>query len=364
MQMPERIPVAVLGATGLVGQHLVARLAYHPWFTVVGVAASAGRVGRPYGEAVQWQLEGDVPAPVRALPLVAAEPGAPLPARIIFSALPAAEAEQIEPAFARAGAWVFSNASAYRMEAEVPLVVPEINPTHLAALRVQQARRGWRGGIVTNPNCSTVGLTLALAPLVPLGLEVVQVVTLQSASGAGYPGVAALDLIDNIVPHIPGEEDKIARETRKILGEWTGEAFVDAPVTVSAQCTRVPVREGHLACVQVQLAEPVPLADLRRAWHTFAGEPQQWALPTAPERPLLYREEADRPQPLKDRLTEGGMTVSLGRLQPVAARQYTFVCLVHNLVRGAAGAALLNAELAVRLRLLDPLPVGAAAAAQ
>lgn len=363
MGVAARVPVAVLGATGLVGQHMVARLAYHPWFELVGVAASAGRIGRPYGEAVHWQLDGEVPAAVSDIPLVAAEPGPHLPAHLLFSALPTAEAERIEPAFACEGAWVFSNASTYRMHADVPLVVPEINPTHLAALRVQQANRSWRGGIITNPNCSTIGLSLALAPLLPLGLEQVIVTTLQSASGAGYPGVASLDLIDNILPFIAGEEEKIERETRKILGDWAGGTFVEADFTVSAQCNRVNVREGHMICVQVTLASRVDPEALQSAWQHFAGEPQRWALPSAPDHPLLLHTEAARPQPLRDRLAEGGMAVSIGRLQPVSDRQYKFVCLINNLIRGAAGAALLNAELAVRLRLLDPAPFGQAKAA-
>ncbi|HEX5548571.1 MAG TPA: aspartate-semialdehyde dehydrogenase, partial [Ktedonobacterales bacterium] len=251
----DRIPVVVLGATGLVGQRLVAMLARHPWFRLAGVAASERHAGRQYGEVVQWRIEGEAPPEAAALRLARPTPDDCPPAALVFSALPALEAEAVEPAFARAGAFVSSNASAFRMQPDVPLVIPEINPDHLSALAGQRASRQWSGALVTNPNCSTIGLALALAPLARFGIAQVMVTTLQAASGAGYPGVASLDLIDNVIPFIAGEEEKIETETRKILGVWQDGAFVDAPIRLSAQTTRVPVREGHLASVSVKFAQ-------------------------------------------------------------------------------------------------------------
>jgi aspartate-semialdehyde dehydrogenase len=348
-----RIPVAVLGATGIVGQRLVAMLANHPWFELAGVAASERSVGRPYADAVHWHIEGDVPSAARALPLVSPMPGPDLPAHVVFSALPAAEAEQVEPEFAHASAFVFSNASANRLQPDVPLIVPEINPDHLDALSAQRGTRGWPGGLVTNPNCSTIGLTLALAPLAGFGLRRVIVTTLQAASGAGYPGVPALDLIDNVVPFIGDEEHKLETEGRKILGSWSGSGFSDAPIRFSAHCNRVAVREGHLECVSVELDRRVEAPELVAAWRAFAGEPQRLQLPTAPIHPIIYRDEPDRPQPMRDRLAGDGMTVTIGRLRPCGVLDYKFICLSHNLIRGAAGAALLNAELAYARGLLD-----------
>lgn len=347
-----RIPVTVLGATGLVGQRFIALLDGHPWFELAGIAASERNAGARYGDVVRWKVETEPPAAALNLRLAAPIPGGALPNDIVFSALPTAEAEEIEPRFARAGALVFSNAAAYRMAPDVPLIVPEINGDHLDALAHQRERRGWPGAIVTNPNCSTIGLTLALAPLQPFGLRRVLVTTLQAASGAGYPGVASLDLLDNVIPHIGGEEEKLETETRKILGGWNSEAATFAPIgddtlRLSATCTRVAVREGHLETVTIELAERPSPDDLLTAWRGYSGEPQRLKLPTAPEHPVLYREEVDRPQPIRDRLAGRGMAVTLGRLRPCDVLDYKFVCLSHNTIRGAAGAALLNAELAV-----------------
>jgi aspartate-semialdehyde dehydrogenase len=352
-----RIPVVVLGATGLVGQRLVALLARHPWFRVAGVASSSRRNGQRYGEVTRWRIGGAAPAEVADLPLLPAEPGAQPPAPVVFSALPAADAEQIEPAFARAGSLVFTNASAHRLAPDVPLVIPEINGDHLAAIETQRARRDWTGAIIANPNCSTTGLALALAPLAPFGARRVLVTTLQAASGAGYPGVAALDLVDNAIPYIEGEEEKLETETVKILGSWTGDAFAPAEIGLSAQCTRVAVREGHLACVSVALdRRPTGDGELIDRWIRFEGEPQRLRLPTAPRRPLRYRDEPDRPQPLWDRDAGHGMTVSVGRLRPCPVLDYKFVCLSHNTLRGAAGAALLNAEFAYARGFLPDRP--------
>ncbi|HKT38568.1 MAG TPA: aspartate-semialdehyde dehydrogenase, partial [Ktedonobacterales bacterium] len=311
----DRIPALVLGATGLVGQRLVAMLVRHPWFRLAGVAASERHAGWQYGEVVPWRIEGAVPTEAAAFRLARPTPDDCPPAPLVFSALPALEAEAIEPAFARAGAFVSSNASAFRMASDVPLVIPEINPDHLAALASQCAARQWSGALVTNPNCSTIGLALALAPLARFGIEQMMVTTLQAASGAGYPGVASLDLIDNVIPFIAGEEEKIETETRKILGAWQDGSFVDAPIRLSAQTTRVPVREGHLACVSIKFAQMPQPEDILAAWQEFSGLPQTLKLPTAPEHVLRYLDAPDRPQPRYDRDAENGMGVTLGRLR-------------------------------------------------
>ncbi|WIG61735.1 MAG: Aspartate-semialdehyde dehydrogenase [Ktedonobacterales bacterium] len=353
--LPRRIPVTVLGATGLVGQRLIALLAEHPWFVLAHVTGSARTQGMRYGDAVRWRVETPPPSAALDLPVEPPTPAASLAGHIVCSALPASEAETIEPLYAAAGALVFSNASAYRMAADVPLIIPEINPDHLAALATQRQRRGWSGALVTNPNCSTIGLALALAPLQRFGLRRVLVTTLQAASGAGYPGVASLDLLDNVIPYIGGEEDKIETETRKILGAWSDTAFAPIPadaMRISATCTRVPVRDGHLETVSVEFDERVTPDDIIAAWQAYAGEPQQRQLPTAPPQPLVYRKDAARPQPLYDRLAGHGMAVTLGRLRPCEVLDYKFVCLSHNTIRGAAGAALLNAELAYARGLL------------
>ena len=349
----ERIPAVVLGATGLVGQRLVALLARHPWFRLAGVAASERHAGRTYGEVTRWSIEGELPPEAARLTLAEPTPDRWEAPPLVFSALPASEAEEIEPAFARAGSLVFSNASAHRMRPDVPLVIPEVNAEHLAALATQRAANHWPGALVTNPNCSTIGLALSLAPLARFGVERVLVTTLQAASGAGYPGVASLDLLDNIIPFIAGEEEKIETETRKILGAWQDGQFVDAPIRLSAQSTRVPVREGHLEAVSVAFTHPPQPEEIIAAWRDFAGPPQRLHLPTAPERPVLYLDAPDRPQPRLDRDAERGMAVTVGRLRPCDVLDYRFFCLSHNTLRGAAGAALLNAELAYARGLLS-----------
>ena len=348
-----RLPVTLLGATGLVGQRVIALLEGHPWLQLARVVASERRAGARYGEVVRWHVE--TPPPTHALDL-RLEPPAPsgdLRGQIVISALPADEARELEPRYAQAGALVFSNASAHRMEPDVPLIVPEINPDHLAALTTQRERRGWPGAIITNPNCSTIGLTLALAPLQRFGPERVIVTTFQAASGAGYPGVAALDLIDNVIPYIGGEEEKIETETRKILGGWEGDAFAPLAMRISATCARVPVRDGHLEAVSVAFAQRTQPEEIIAAWREFRAEPQRLGLPSAPQPAIIYREERDRPQPIADRLAGDGMAVTIGRLRPCDALDYKFLALSHNTIRGAAGAALLNAELAVAAGLAE-----------
>jgi aspartate-semialdehyde dehydrogenase len=345
MHRASRIPVAVLGATGMVGQRFLALLAHHPWFEVSVVAGSERSLHQRYGAAVTWRLPSAPPAALLDLPLVA--PDAQFEAPVVFSALPASAAEQIEPLLAARGHVVLSNASSHRMADDVPLLIPEVNADHLALLEHQQARRGWPGLLVTNPNCSTVQLALALKPLADaFGVRRLQVMTLQAISGAGYPGVASYDILDNVVPFIGQEEEKIERETCKILGAYQDGVVTPAPLLVSAQCTRVAVREGHLACVSVELAQQgVSSADLLDAWQSFHPEPQERRLPSAPQPPIVVREEPDRPQPLFDRDAGAGMAITIGRVRPCPILGHKFVVLGHNTVRGAAGASVLNAEL-------------------
>jgi aspartate-semialdehyde dehydrogenase len=329
----------------MVGQRFLSLLADHPWFEVAVVAGSERSLHQRYGEAVTWRLPSAPPAPVLDLPVVA--PDADFSAPVVFSALPASVADGIEPLLARRGHVVFSNASSHRMADDVPLLIPEVNGDHLALLAVQQARRRWAGLLVTNPNCSAVQVALALKPLADaFGLRRLQVTTLQSISGAGYPGVASYDMLDNVVPYIGQEEEKIERETRKLLGAFQDGAIVPAPMTVSAQCNRVAVREGHLACISVELArEDVSSSDLIDAWQAFHPEPQERRLPTAPNPPIVVREELDRPQPLYDRDSGGGMAITIGRVRPCPILGHKFIVLGHNTIRGAAGASVLNAEL-------------------
>jgi len=347
----EKIPVGVLGATGMIGQHFVQILANHPWFTITALAASERSAGRPYGEACEWVLSSDMPESVRDIPVRECRPD--LPCRIVFSALPAAVAGPVEEEFARAGYIVSSNARAHRMEPDVPLLVPEINPDHLDVITDQQQRRGWKGFIVTNPNCSTAIMTIALKPLMDrFGLEKVMVVTMQALSGAGYRGVPSLRILDNVIPYISGEEEKLESETLKILGRLQkkpdGDSqFVPAPLVVSAQCNRVATRDGHLEAVSVQLGRQASREEVVEALREFRGLPQELGLPSAPVPPVIVREEIDRPQPLLDRNAGQGMSVVVGRVRECPVLDYKFVLLGHNAIRGAAGAAVLNAEMLV-----------------
>ena len=344
-----KIPVAVLGATGLVGQRFLALLDNHPWFTISAVAGSERRIGQRLGDALTWRLPENPPEPLLDLPLLA--PDAALDAPIVFSALPASVAGEVELSLAARGHAVFSNAASHRMAADVPLLIPEANPGHLALLPYQKASRHWSGLLVTNPNCAAIQLALALKPLADrFGLRRVQVTTLQSVSGAGYPGVASLDILDNVIPYIAEEEEKIERETGKILGSFDPDQnrILPANCSVSAQCTRVPVQVGHLACVSVELGEnSLTSEDLIAAWRDFEAEPQTLALPSAPQPPIVVRREPDRPQPLHDRYAGRGMAIVVGRVQPCPNFGHKFVVLGHNTIRGAAGASILNAELAV-----------------
>ena len=345
--MNERIPVGVLAATGAVGQRFVQLLDGHPWFELREVVGSERRAGRPYGEAVEWRLPGGVPDSARDLPLLAPDEGLTSP--ILFSALPAEVAGETEAALAAGGHAVFSNARSHRMAPDVPLIVPEVNAGHAAALARQRRERGWSGSLVTNPNCSTIHLMLALKPLQDaFGLDAALVTTLQAVSGAGYPGVPSLDMLDNVVPFIGGEEEKMATETRKILGGYDeARGFTDAGIAVSATCTRVPVRDGHTESVSVRLAHPAELDEVAAALRAFSGPPQELGLPSAPRRPVILLDAPDRPQPALDRDRERGMATVVGRLRPCPILGYKFVLLGHNTIRGAAGASILNAEMLV-----------------
>jgi aspartate-semialdehyde dehydrogenase len=341
-----RIPVAILGATGTVGQKFVRLLDGHPWFTVTAVAASDQSAGRPYGEVARWREPVPIPETVANLTVQPCRP--PVEAAIVFSALDAPVARTVEPAFAAAGALVVTNASAFRMDPLVPLLVPEVNAGHLALLEVQRADRGWRGGIVANPNCSTAALVLALAPLqAAFGLEKVLVATMQAASGAGYPGVPSLDLLGNVIPWIAGEEEKVEQETRKLLGRLEGGRVHEAEVAVSAHTNRVAVVDGHLEVVSVGLGRRVTPDEAVAALQAFRPPPRVAGLPSTPARPLEVDRRHDRPQPRLDLDRGAGMTVTVGRVRPCPLLDLRMVVLGHNTVRGAAGAALQNAELLV-----------------
>jgi aspartate-semialdehyde dehydrogenase len=337
--------VGILGATGLVGQRLVERLAGHPWFVLQAVAASDRSAGLPYGEAARWALGADVPDPVAGLTVRRCLPQEMTDCDVVLSGLDATVAAEVEPAFARAGFPVISNSSAFRLEPDVPLVVPEINPSHLRLIEAQQRRTG-AGFVVTNPNCCVTGLALALAPLHgAFGVRRAVVTTMQAVSGAGLAGPRGMDLLDNVLPYIPGEEDKIERELAKIL---------DCELAVSAHCNRVGTLDGHLETVSVELARPASPQAAAEVLRAFQGSPQGRGLPSSPDRVLIVRDEPDRPQPRLDRGAGGGMAVTVGRLRPCPVFTLRFVVLSHNTVRGAAGGALLNAEMIAAAGWLEP----------
>ncbi len=340
--MSRKIRVGILGATGTVGQRFVHMLEAHPQFTVTALAASDRSVGKPYAEACVWRLPGEMPVGVRGL--MVQPPRPPLDCDVIFSSLPGDVAREAEGCFAAAGFPVISNSSSYRMDAGVPLLVPEVNADHVTMLDGRKEK----GFIVTNPNCSAIGIALALAPLHrAFGVEACVVTTMQAISGAGYPGVPAMDITDNVFPFIASEEEKIERETQKILGKVRGGSIEPAPFALSAQCHRVNVQDGHLAALRVKLGRKADVNALRVAFGGFTGVPQQLKLHTAPDHPIVMRDEPDRPQPRLDRDAGGGMSVTVGRLFPDRVLDYRFVVLSHNTIRGAAGAAILNAELLV-----------------
>jgi len=335
----------VLGATGIVGQRLVKLLSEHPWFELTEVAASERSSGRTYAEAVRWHLETPIPAVARNLVVKGVEPT--LNCDFVFSALDSSVAGLVEEDFARAGYPVVSNSRSHRMDPDVPLLIPEVNASHLDAIPVQQKTRGYDTGfIVTNPNCSTAGLVLVLKPLADaFGLERIFVVTLQAISGAGYPGVASMDIQGNVVPFISGEEEKMEAEPQKLLGKWNGNRFVEAGLGISAHCNRVPVLDGHMECVSLGLKKIASLAEVREALQTFEVDEELASLPTALRHPVIVVDDENRPQPRRDVDAGDGMAAVVGRIRECPLHDVKLTLLSHNLVRGAAGAALLNAEL-------------------
>jgi aspartate-semialdehyde dehydrogenase len=330
-----------LGATGVVGQQFVSRLARHPWFRVTWLAASERSEGRKYGDAAPWRLAAPMPDLAGSMTVAACVPKQG--PKVVFSALDAGVAGEVESAFAAAGHIVISNARNYRMDPLVPLLIPEVNPDHLSLLPDQRRTREWTGSIVTNPNCSTIVLAMALAPLRLFDIQRVVVSTMQAVSGAGYPGVPSLDILGNVVPFIGGEEDKLETETLKILGSDGGRVPLSA--RVSAHTNRVPVVDGHTMTVSVDLGGRPPVADVVASMRQFRGRPQELGLPSAPAQPIIVRNEDNRPQPRLDADLGDGMTVSVGRVRECPVFTHKFVALGHNTVRGAAGAAILNAEL-------------------
>ncbi|MBN1348573.1 aspartate-semialdehyde dehydrogenase [candidate division KSB1 bacterium] len=340
----EKLPVGILGATGSVGQKFIQLLANHPWFEITALAASERSSGRAYKDVANWFMRTPIPEHIARMEIRQCHPD--LPCKIVFSGLDASVAGEIETDFARAGYVVLSNARNHRMDSDVPLLIPEVNSAHLELVHRQNFGKGM---IVTNPNCSVIGFVMALKPLADqFGIEAAHVVTLQALSGAGYPGVASLDILDNVIPFISGEEGKIESEPLKILGEYGNGAVRNADFKLSAHCNRVAVIDGHLECVSVTLKKKTTTDAIKSAWRHFSGEPQQFALPLAPLQPIHYFEETNFPQPKLHRDLDKGMAVSIGRLRPCTIFDYKFVLLSHNTIRGAAGGAILNAELMLK----------------
>ncbi len=351
MTMDRKFEVGVLGATGMVGQQFICQLQNHPWFELTWLAASGRSAGKPYREAANWTLYGAIPDNVANQMVHESKPeNAP---KLVFSALDASVAGEIEQAFASAGHFIVSNSRNHRMLADVPLLIPEINADHLGLIPTQRKNRGWSGAIVTNPNCSTITLAMALAPLKPFGIRKILATTMQAISGAGYPGLPSMDILGNVIPYIGGEEEKMEQETQKILGDFHADKVEHLPAEMSAHCNRVGVVDGHMVAVSVELEKGPGVGGLLDAFASFRGVPQEKNLPNAPQRPVHVMEQPNRPQPRKDLLTEQGMAVCVGRVRECPVLDYKFVVLGHNTIRGAAGAAVLNAELLLSEGLLD-----------
>jgi aspartate-semialdehyde dehydrogenase len=343
--MTSKIAVGILGATGTVGQRFIQLLDEHPWFEVTWLAASDRSAGKPYAEAAKWNLSTAIPAKIGRMKVSAAAPDSATP-RLVFAALDATAAQQIEPAFAAAGHAVVSNSSAFRMAEDVPLIIPEVNGDHVPLIKTQKWFKESGGFMVTNPNCSAIGLVLALAPLHRrFGIDKIFVATMQAISGAGYPGVPSMDILGNVIPYIAKEEDKMEAESRKLLGSLNGTHVVPADLRLSAHCNRVAVEDGHTESVSLQLRKPAQAEEIIAAWNEFRCLPQKLRLPTAPEQPVIYESAPDRPQPRLDRDRGRGMSAVVGRLRPCNIFDWKFTVLSHNTIRGAAGAAVLNGEL-------------------
>ena len=350
--MERRVEVGILGATGMVGQQFISFLRGHPWFEVTWLGASERSAGKKYAEAANWTLGGVVPESIAGQTVHLAKPVAGAP-KLMFSAMDASVAGEIEQAFAAAGHFIVSNSRNHRMEADVPLLIPEVNADHLRIIPAQRKNRGWSGAIVTNPNCSTITMALGLAPLKQFGIKKIWVSTMQAISGAGYPGMPSMDIVGNVVPFIKSEEEKMESETQKILGDFAGDKIAPLPAAVSAHCNRVAVIDGHMVTVSVELAEKPGVAALAEAMARYRGVPQEKSLPSAPKQPVHVMTEENRPQPRKDVMLENGMAVSVGRIRECSILDYKMVILAHNTIRGAAGAAVLNAELLLEEGFLD-----------
>ena len=346
--------VAILGATGAVGQRFIELLQGHPWFEIAVLAASERSAGKKFHEACKWRLESEMPKGIGEMTVVntalkeVKEAG---DIDFVFSALPGNIAGPVETEFA-AEYPVVSKASAHRMEADVPLLIPEVNPGHLGLIPIQKKNRSWNGFISTDPNCSTIQLAITLKALMGFGVKRLIVSTMQALSGAGYPGVPSLDIVDNVVPYISGEEEKMESETRKLLGTFDGKQIQPADMTISASCNRVDVKDGHLEAVYVELEQKPSIDEIKKAFRNFLGEPQKLKLPTAPERPIIVREEVDRPQPRFDRDAGKGMSIVVGRVRSDSIMTAKYLCLGHNTIRGAAGAGILSAELMAARKIL------------
>ena len=346
--MAERIPVSVLGATGSVGQRFVQLLNGHPWFEVVALTGSDRKIGKPYGSACNWVLDEAMPAWAETMRLKRSRPEE-MSVQVAFSALPSRVALGVEPQFAEAGVMVCSNASAYRQEPDVPILLPEVNADHAGILAAQRSKRGWQGGIVTNPNCTSTGMTVALNALqTDFGLRRVFVVSLQALSGAGYPGISSLDIIDNVIPNIQGEEEKVEQEPLKMLGAYSDGQITLAEFTISAHTNRVAVRDGHLVCLSVELKKPAGVEAAVKAMESYTAPSASRDLPSSPNPVILVRQEDERPQPRLDRMTGKGMTTVVGRMRPDPLLDLKMVVLSHNTIRGAAGGSIYNAELLVK----------------
>jgi aspartate-semialdehyde dehydrogenase len=341
--------VAILGATGAVGQRFIQLLQEHPWFKIEVLAASERSAGKKYKDACTWTMESNLPREIAEMSVVHTDVESVEKAGnvdFVFSALPGELAGPVESEFAVKYS-VFSKASAHRMDNDVPLIIPEVNPDHVALIPIQKKARGWKGFISTDPNCSTIQLAMTLKPLMNFGLKQVVVSTMQALSGAGYPGVASLDIIDNVVPFIPKEEEKLECEPLKILGAFDGKRVCNADFVLSASCNRVSVRDGHLESVFVKLDENPTLDEIEEAFKNFKGEPQKLKLPSAPENPIVVRKEQNRPQPRLDRNEGEGMSVVVGRIRKDPIMTVKYICLGHNTIRGAAGGGILSAELMI-----------------
>ncbi len=346
------IKVAVLGATGMVGQRFIQLLANHEFFELSDLAASPRSAGKPYYKATKWYLGSEIPENIKDMIVKEIDPKK-IDAEIVFSALPSDVAKEVEPKFAEAGFIVASNASAYRMEGDIPLLIPEVNPEHLDLIEVQKKNRNWDGCIITNPNCTTIMAVLSLKPIYDnFGLEKVIITSMQALSGAGYSGVPSMAIVDNVIPFIKKEEEKVEAEGLKILGKFDGEKIVPAEFKVSASCNRVAVIDGHTEAIFVKTSKEATPEEIKKVMRDFEALPQKLKLPTAPEKPIIVREEEDRPQPRLDRDAGGGMSISVGRIRKDSIFDVKYITLGHNTIRGAAGASVLNAELLVKTKKL------------